>query len=280
MSPQDFPSPEVATTPRRACVVTGAADGIGRAITERLLAAGWAVAGVDVDADRLQRVAETAGAEGAFTAVTGDVADRETHRRAGAAAAALGVLAGWVNNAGVEMDAPAHRLDPDAVRRQVDVNLLGTLWGCAEAVERFVEAGTGGSVVSISSVQGIRGYPGGFAYAATKGGINALTRQLAVEYAPLGVRANAVLPGPVRTTMSLTGTLPEGHDQEAHDRQRAARHPRGRIAEPTEIADVVAFLLSEEASFVSGQEIGVDGATAARCSVLPVDPEILAAAHR
>ncbi|WP_111767770.1 SDR family NAD(P)-dependent oxidoreductase [Nakamurella deserti] len=280
MDDQHSPTAQASTTPRPVCVVTGAADGIGRAITERLLATGWAVVGVDVDGDRLQRLVESSGADGLLVAVSGDVADRETHRRAGAAAVALGTLAGWVNNAGVEMDAPAHRLAVDAVRRQVDVNLLGTVWGCAEAVERFVAAGTGGSVVSISSVQGIRGYPGGFAYAATKGGINALTRQLAVEYAPLGVRANAVLPGPVRTTMSLTGVVPEGHDQEAHDRQRAARHPRGRIAEPSEIAAVVAFLLSEDASFVSGQELVVDGATSARCSVLPVDAEILTAAGR
>ncbi|SER04815.1 NAD(P)-dependent dehydrogenase, short-chain alcohol dehydrogenase family [Microlunatus flavus] len=280
MPTPNSPSTEARGSRPPSCVVTGAADGIGRAITERLLATGWGVAGVDVDADRLERLAEDLGASSAFSPVVGDVADRETHRRAGDAAAALGVLAGWVNNAGVEMDAPAHRLDADAVRRQVDVNLVGTMWGCAEAVERFVAARTGGSVVSISSVQGIRGYPGGFAYAATKGGINALTRQLAVEYAPLGVRANAVLPGPVRTTMSLTGTVPEGHDQEAHDRQRAARHPRGRIAEPGEIAAVVAFLLSQDASFVSGQEVGVDGGTAARCSVLPVDPDVLAAAGR
>lgn len=266
---------------RRVCVVTGAADGIGRAITERLLADGWSVVGIDVSQQRLGALTETeAGVEGRFVAVIGDVADRETHRRAGDAAAGAGLLAGWVNNAGVEMDEPAHRATSDLVRRQIDVNLLGTMWGCSEAVDRFLQDGRGGSVVSISSIQGIRGYPGAFAYAATKGGINAMTRQLAVEYAPIGVRANAVLPGPVRTTMTLTSAVLDDEEQTRRDQQRAARHPRGRIAEPTEIAAVVAFLLSDEASFVSGQEIVVDGAASTRSSALPVDPQVLAAVGR
>lgn len=268
-------------TSRRVCVVTGAADGIGRAITERLLADGWSVVGIDVSDDRLRLMTENAaGAEGLFVPVIGDVADRETHRRAGAAAASTGVLVGWVNNAGVEMDEPAHRATSDLVRRQIDVNLLGTMWGCSEAVDRFLQGGRGGSVVSVSSIQGIRGYPGAFAYAATKGGINALTRQLAVEYAPIGVRANAVLPGPVRTAMTLTSTVLDDDEQIRRDLQRAARHPRGRIAEPTEIAAVVAFLLSDDASFISGQEIVVDGAASTRSSPLPVDPDVLAAVGR
>lgn len=267
---------------RRVCVVTGAADGIGRAISETLLADGWSVVGVDVDAERLTVIAEKAG--GRFVSVVGDVADRDIHRRAGEAAAGIGTLAGWVNNAGVEMDEPAHRLTPDFVRRQIDVNLIGTMWGCAEAVERFLSAGSGGSVVSVSSIQAIRGYPGAFAYAATKGAINALTRQLAIEYAAMGIRANAVLPGPVRTTMGRTSQSPTDKTSEPDplggDAQRAARHPRGRIAEPSEVAAVAAFLLSDKASFVSGQEIVVDGATSVRCSVLPVDADVLAALQR
>jgi NAD(P)-dependent dehydrogenase (short-subunit alcohol dehydrogenase family) len=266
---------------RRVCVVTGAADGIGRAITERLLADGWSVVGIDVNQERLRLMSENAaGAAGRFVPLVGDVADRETHRRAGDAAASTGLLAGWVNNAGVEMDEPAHRASSDLVRRQIDVNLLGTMWGCSEAVDRFLQGGRGGSVVSVSSIQGIRGYPGAFAYAATKGGINALMRQLAVEYAPIGVRANAVLPGPVRTTMTLTSTLLDDEEQTRRDQQRASRHPRGRIAEPTEIAAVVGFLLSDDASFISGQEIVVDGAASTRSSALPVDPEVLAAVLR
>ncbi len=279
---QSAPAPSAgAPGHHRVCVVTGAADGIGRAITERLLSSDWSVVGVDVDADRLRSLAESSA--GQFVPVTGDVADRDTHRRAGEAADRMGSLAGWVNNAGVEMDEPAHRLTPDFVRRQIDVNLIGTMWGCAEAVERFLGAGGGGSVVSVSSIQAIRGYPGAFAYAATKGAINALTRQLAIEYASIGIRANAVLPGPVRTTMGRTSQVPADLTAEPDpigaEKQRAARHPRGRIAEPSEIAAVVAFLLSADASFVSGQEIVVDGATSARCTPLPVDSDVAAASR-
>lgn len=258
----------------RVCVVTGAADGIGAAIVARLLAADWRVVGVDVDAVRLGALA--GASEGRLVAVAGDVADRETHRRAGEAAKDLGLLAGWVNNAGIEMDQPAHLVDSELLRRQIDVNLIGTMWGCAEAVALLLPAGRGGSVVSISSIQAIRGYPGAFAYAATKGGINALTRQMAIEYAPVGIRVNAVLPGPVRTAM--TATAEAAAQPRADAELRNARHPRRRIAEPGEVADVVAFLLSPEASFVSGQEIVVDGAASTRCSVLPAHADVLAAA--
>ena len=281
MTEEQAPIAGGSPTGERVCVVTGAADGIGRAITQRLLADAWAVVGIDVNEGRLRLMSENAaGSGGRFVPVIGDVADRETHRRAGDAAISTGQLAGWVNNAGVEMDEPAHRVTTELVRRQIDVNLLGTMWGCSEAVDRFLQGGRGGSVVSVSSIQGIRGYPGAFAYAATKGGINALTRQLAVEYAPIGVRANAVLPGPVRTTMTLTSELLDDDEQTRRDQQRAARHPRGRIAEPTEIAAVVAFLLSDDASFISGQEIVVDGAASTRSSALPVDPQVLAAVAR
>ena len=263
----------MANNETRVCVVTGAADGIGRAITARLVAGGWTVVGIDVAADRLRAVADAS--DGRVVAVTGDVADRETHRAAVAVAAGIGPLTGWVNNAGIEMDEPAHRVTSELLRRQIDVNLVGTMWGCAEAVAAFLHGGRGGSLVSVSSIQGIRGYPGAFAYAASKGGINAVTRQLAVEYARARIRVNAVLPGPVHTTMTLDR---EPSRPRADDAARNARHPAGRIAEPDEIAAVVAFLLSPDASFVSGQEIVVDGAASSRCSALEPDADVLLAA--
>ena len=276
---EDAPA-EAVDAELRVCVVTGAADGIGAAISRRLLAEGWAVVGVDLNADNVQRIADSLGAR--FRPVVGDIADRETHRRAARTASELGVLAGWVNNAGVEIDQAAHSVTETAMHRQIDVNLVGTMWGCVEALNVFLAAGRGGSLVSISSIQGIRGYPGAFVYAATKGGINALTRQLAIEYAPIGVRVNAVLPGPVRTTMSRLGPTegapgPEEAPVVPDEMERRARHPRGRIAEPEEVAATVMFLLSADASFVSGQEIVVDGAASSRCSALPSAEDILTA---
>jgi NAD(P)-dependent dehydrogenase (short-subunit alcohol dehydrogenase family) len=258
----------------RVSVVTGAADGIGRAIAERLLADGWGIVGVDVDGDRLRAFAQ--GRTDQFVAIVGDVADRAVSTRAAEAAGQLGKLEGWVNNAGIEMDEPAHRATPDLVRRQIDVNLLGTMWGCAEAVTRFMRTG-GGTIVSIGSIQSIRGFPGAFAYAATKGAINAVTRQLAVEYASAGIRVNAVLPGGVRTTMTENdwSTKPDPAQAREHE---LTSHPRGRVAEPDEIASVVAFLLSSDASFVSGQEIVVDGGSSSRCVSYEPDPDVLRAA--
>ncbi|MGH3703151.1 MAG: SDR family NAD(P)-dependent oxidoreductase [Agromyces sp.] len=259
---------------RPVCVVTGAAAGIGRAIADDLIENGWFVVGVDTDETSLETLASNPYA----AIVVGDVSDPGTSSRAADAAEAAGRLEGWVNNAGIEHDEPAHRVSLDLMRRQIDVNLIGTLLGSAEAMRRFMKSGPG-AIVSVSSIQGTRGFPGAFAYAATKGAINAMTRQLAVEYAPIGVRVNAVLPGGVRTAMTEA-------DWDSHDDPDAARerdgqmHLRGRIAEPKEIASVVTFLLSEAAAFVNGQEIVVDGGASARCVTQPADPEILAAGRR
>jgi NAD(P)-dependent dehydrogenase (short-subunit alcohol dehydrogenase family) len=255
----------------RSVVVTGAAMGIGHAITRALVDDGWHVVAVDLDAEALRTWDDAA----AVSTVAGDVADPDTSRRAADAAELVAPLLGWVNNAGVEYDQPAHRVNLDLLRRQIDVNLVGTLLGSAEAVRRFMCTGPG-AIVSISSIQGTRGFPGAFVYASTKGGINAMTRQLAVEYAPLGVRVNAVLPGGVRTPMTEAEWAESDDPAMARERDDAM-HLRGRLAEPYEIASVVAFLLSDAAAFVNGQEIVVDGGASVRNAVHPADPDILAA---
>lgn len=251
------------------CVVTGAAEGIGRAIARRLAGDGWRVVAVDTNAAGLSTLQPEFGS--AICALVGDVADPSTSSRAGAAAAELGTVRGWVNNAGIEIDQPAHAATDAAIRRQIDVNLIGTMYGCGEAVRRMLDAGVG-AIVSLSSIQAVRGFPGAFAYAATKGAINAMTRQLAAEYGPSGIRVNSVLPGAIRTAMTET-------DWATADDPVAARHAdedlhlAGRLGHPDEIGSVVAFLLSDAASLINGQEIIADGGATARAPQVMAGPK-------
>lgn len=255
-------------------VVTGAGSGIGRATAARSRADRWLVVGVDVDQAGLEETGKQLG-EG-FAAVVGDVAKRETHERAADEAERLGTLAGWVNNAGVEIEARAHELREEDLDLTLAVNLKGVALGCSVATARFLAAHTPGAIVNVSSVQAVAAFPSAFAYQASKGGVDALTRQVAVEYGPAGIRCNAVRPGAIDTPMSARSAARLG-DPEAEYEGYAALHPLGRIGQAEEVAAVIAFLLGPDASFVSGACLAVDGGAAARCFAYPPAPDIAGA---
>jgi NAD(P)-dependent dehydrogenase (short-subunit alcohol dehydrogenase family) len=250
-------------------VVTGAAMGIGREVARRLVADGVHVVGVDWDAEALAATAAEIGLE----AVHGDVGDWATHERAADVAEASGPLTGWVNNAGIDIQGGAHEVTPEDIERGLRVLQLGVMYGTAVAVRRMVPR-RAGSIVNIASIQGLTAFPRYFVYGAAKAAVIMLSRSVAVDYGPFGLRCNAVCPGSVDTPMTRALATPE--QLAALDTGRGDLAPLGRIARAEEVASVVRFLLSDEASFVSGAPIVVDGASTARCYAYPLPPEIAA----
>jgi NAD(P)-dependent dehydrogenase (short-subunit alcohol dehydrogenase family) len=250
-------------------VVTGGGRGIGRAITERLLDGGACVAVLELDPGALTWTASHP-ARRRLIPVTGDAASETDAMKAADAAEATGTLAGWVNNAALFEDARLHDGPAAAVLGLIDRNLVPCLAGCAVAVKRFLAAGTAGAIVNVSSHQARRPVRGALPYAVAKAAVEGLTRALAVDYGETGIRVNAVALGSVVTERYERFAASLSPQAAAKAETEMARlHPLGRMGTPAEVAAAVAFLLSEEASFISGAVLPVDGGR----SVLGHDPE-------
>jgi NAD(P)-dependent dehydrogenase (short-subunit alcohol dehydrogenase family) len=242
----------------RSVLVTGAASGMGRATTTRLVEEGARVTAVDLDEPGLEETVKLADAGDRVVACTADVSrEPDVVAAVEAAVEANGSLSGVVTCAGIfhpgDLKPPADVTLADFLH-VIGVNLAGTFLAIKYALPHLVNGG--GSIVTIASTAALRGHGFGSGYTASKGGVDALTRLVATQYGRQGVRANCICPGGIDTPMTA-GRFLTPQATEMFEK----RVPLARVGQPEEIAAVVVFLLSGDAAYLSGQTIAVDGAS-------------------
>ncbi|WP_165223936.1 SDR family NAD(P)-dependent oxidoreductase [Affinirhizobium pseudoryzae] len=238
---------------KRAVAITGGASGIGYATAKLLIERGWQVWLLDLKADALETACRTLDLPVSFGLVC-DVADEASVEQAmGQILEAEPGLAAIVNCAGTGADKLAVETTIAEFRRILDINLIGSFAVARAAARHWLETGTKGAIVNISSVSGLCGNRGRTAYGASKGGVNLMTLVMANELGHSGIRVNAVAPGPVDTP--LTRVV---HTENVRN-QWFQRVPMERYGTSEEVAGAIAFLISEDASYVNGQILAVDG---------------------
>lgn len=256
----------MAAVQREVALVTGGGSGIGRAICLNQAARGIPVAVVDIDEATARDVAREARIAGSpfSIAIQSDIRNEDDVRRAfETCRGQLGVPTRIVANAGIEIVRLAHETRLDEWDRVIGTNLTGTFITCRAGISLLLEAKQAGSVVCVSSPSAFVGFAAGSnsAYGSSKGGISALIRALAIDYAGDGIRVNAVVPGATDTPILSVTT----HDTGQSPFELAKTQiPLGRLARPDEIADAVDWLLGPHSSYVTGSHVFVDGGLTAR----------------
>lgn len=240
----------------RVALITGAASGIGAACALRFAEEGARIAGLDIakPSDDTWAPIDAAAPESSFHVA--DVREEaDVARVVAEVAGRFGRIDVLVNAAGVAGGGPVHAVAAEEWDRVLDINLKGTFLACKHALGPMLERRSG-SIVNIASIEGVEGFEGGSAYNASKGGVVLLTKNLAIDYGRRGIRANTICPGFIRTPM-LEGVFAEGMEDFLERVTQA--HQLGRLGRPEEIAAAALFLACDEASFVTGHALVVDG---------------------
>jgi NAD(P)-dependent dehydrogenase (short-subunit alcohol dehydrogenase family) len=236
----------------KVALVTGAGSGIGLATARRLADEGAAVVAGIVD-DEAQRSAVSG-----LDALVLDVrSEADWDRTIGRIEGAHGGLDVLVNNAGIHRSGTAEETTAELWGEVMAVNLWGTLLGCKKAIPAMRRRG-GGAIVNLASIAAIRGVPGAVAYSASKGGVLTMTMALAMDHAADNIRVNCVCPGAVETPI-IDGLADRAPDPAAFRAALAAKHPMNRLGGVDEVAAAIAFLVSDDASFMTGADLLVDG---------------------
>ncbi len=250
----------------KVAIVTGAARGIGRASAERLLAEGAKVVISDIDEEQLNRTAVELGAAGRVLVQRADVARKsDVVQLIEAAVRHFGRLDIMVNNAGIAPVVDFLDVTEELLSRVLDVNLKGAFYGTQAAGRQMISQGQGGVIINMSSINSGLANPNVAPYAISKGGMNQVTSTAAVAFAPHGIRVLGVGPGTIMTDM-VAGAFVNS----AGNHAILSRTPLGRYGQASEIAAVVAFLASDDASYMTGETVYVDGGRRVLNYVVPV----------